>query len=295
MGRTLYEEFPAAREIYARANSLLGFNLAQCCFDGPLEQLTRTEVCQPALLTTSLAALEAIRPLLQDRWLPKATAGLSLGEYTALVAAGGLTVEDGVKLVWARGKFMEEAAAQAPGTMASVIGLAQPVVEALCQAAGVEMANLNSPDQIVISGSRPKVEQAVALAKGKGAKQAMVLTVGGAFHSALMQPAAAKLAAVLESTPVRPPRILTISNVTAQPEETPEQIRRQLAQQVTRPVRWEESMRYLLGLGIRTFLELGAGTVLKGLMRRIEPTAEVLSVQTAQDVRALEAQVARGA
>lgn len=287
MGRELAEEFPAAREIYDRANTLLGFNLSKICFEGPPEELTRTEVCQPALLTTSIAAFEAARPFLQDQWVVKAAAGLSLGEYTALVAAGALSFEDGLKLVWARGQFMEEAARQRPGTMASVVGLSTPVLEEMCREAGAEIANLNAPEQTVISGTKEAVARAATLAKTQGAKRVIELTVSGAFHSALMQPAAAKLAAVLESTTIHPPRTLVISNVTAQPEESPDLIRRQLAQQLTSSVRWEESMRYLLGLGLRTFVEIGPGTVLKGLLRRIEPEAQVVNIQTAQDIRAL--------
>lgn len=287
MGRALYDEFPAAREVFARANTILGFNLARVCFDGPQEELTRTEIAQPAILVTSLAVLEAARPVLQDRWVPKAAAGLSLGEYTALVAAGSLTFEEGLKLVWARGQFMEEAAKQAPGTMASIIGLRADVLQEVCQATGAQLANLNSPDQLVISGPAPAVAEAVAQAKAKGAKRAILLAVSGAFHSRLMQPASAKLATVLNATPVRPPAFPVISNVTATPHRTPEEIRAGLAQQLVAPVRWEDSVRALLGLGLRTFVEVGPGTVLKGLMKRIEPAAEVVTLQTADDIRAL--------
>lgn len=292
MGRDLYDEIPAVRDLYEQANSLLGFNLAARCFEGPAEELTRTEIAQPAILVTSLAVLEAARARLQDRWMPKAMAGLSLGEYTALVAAGALTVEDGIKLVWARGQFMDEAARREPGTMASILGLSVEAVQEICRQTGAELANLNSPDQLVISGRKPAVTEATALAKQQGAKRALELTVSGAFHSALMQPAAVKLAAVLDATPMRAPTVLVVSNVTAQPHPSkPETIRAQLARQMTSPVRWEESMRYLLGLGIRTFVELGPGTVLKGLLRRIEPSAEVLSVQSVKDLHALEVKV----
>lgn len=287
MGRELYDEFPAARDIFARANALLGFDLATLCFEGPQEELTRTEIAQPAILTTSIAALEAARCALEERYAPKAAAGLSVGEYTALVAAGALSFEDGLKLVWARGRFMEEAARQEPGTMASILGLNQAVVEEVCQATGAQVANLNAPEQIVISGRQAVVEQAMAQAKDRGAKRAIVLNVSGAFHSGLMQPAAAKLAAVLESTPVRPPKLLVVSNVTAKPHESPAGIKTLLARQLTSPVRWEESMRTLLGLGIRTFGELAPGTVLKGLLKRIEPSAEVVSIQTPVDIKAL--------
>ena len=292
MGRDLYDEIPAVRDLYERANALLGFNLAARCFEGPAEELMRTEIAQPAILVTSLAVLEAARARLQDRWVPKAMAGLSLGEYTALVAAGALTVEDGLKLVWARGQFMEEAARREPGTMASILGLGVEAVQEICRQAGAELANLNSPDQLVISGRKAAVTEAMVLAKSRGAKRAIELSVSGAFHSALMQPAADQLAAVLEATPMRAPGVLVVSNVTAQPHPSkPEAIRAQLARQVTSPVRWDESMRALLGLGIRTFVELGPGTVLKGLMRRIEPEAEVVSVQSLKDVQALEARV----
>lgn len=287
MGRDLADEFPEARQIFARANSLLGMNLSQICFEGPLTTLTKTEVCQPALLATSIATLEAARPRLSQRWTLKAVAGLSLGEYTALVAAGSLSFEDGLKLVWARGQFMEEAARRQPGTMAGVIGLTEAVILEICRATGAEVANFNAPEQIVISGRKAAVDQAAALAKARGARRVVTLTVGGAFHSSLMQPAAEKLKIVLESTPVHPPQVAVISNVTAHPQSDPLGIRQQLALQLVRPVRWGESMRTLLQLGIRTFFEIGPGTVLKGLMRRIEPTAEVISVQSAADIKAL--------
>lgn len=292
MGRELYQEFPAVRELYDRASSLVGFNLATRCFEGPAEELTRTEVAQPALLTTSMAVLEAARPLLKDRWMPKAMAGLSLGEYSALVAAGALTVDDGIKLVWARGQFMDEAARREAGAMASVLGLGVEPLQEICRATGAELANLNSPEQIVISGRTAAVAEASAQAKAAGATRVIELTVSGAFHSALMRPAAERLAAVLAATPMRAPTTLVISNVTAQPHpQKPEAIRAALATQLTSPVRWEASMRYLLGLGVRTFLELGAGTVLKGLMRKIDPTAEVLTVSSVDDLKALEAKV----
>ncbi|MBI4227647.1 MAG: ACP S-malonyltransferase [Candidatus Omnitrophica bacterium] len=292
MGRDLYEELPAVRDLYERASALVGFNLAEVCFHGPADALTRTEIAQPAIMTTSLAVLEAARPRLHDQWAPKAMAGLSLGEYTALVAAGALTVEDGLKLVWARGQFMDEAAQAEPGTMASVVGLSAEPLQEICRRTGAALANLNSPDQLVISGRAAAVAEASAQAKAAGAKRVVALSVGGAFHSALMQPAAQRLAAVLAATPLRAPSTIVVSNVTAQPHPpTPEAIRAALATQVTSPVRWEESMRYLLGLGIRTFLELGPGAVLKGLMRRIEPAAEVLSVQSLNDLRALDTRV----
>lgn len=292
MGRELYQEFAAVRALYDRASALLGFNLATKCFEGPPEELTRTDIAQPALLTTSMAVLEAAKPLLSDRWAPKAMAGLSLGEYTALAAAGALTVDDGIKLVWARGQFMEEAAKLEQGTMASILGFGVEPLREICRKTGAELANLNSPDQLVISGPKAAVLEAAAQAKAAGAKRAIELTVSGAFHSRLMQPAADKLTAVLAATPMQVPSTLVVSNVTAQPHPAqPDAIRAALAQQLTSPVRWEDSMRYLLGLGIRTFLELGSGTVLKGLMRKIEPAAEVISIGSVKDLHALDAKV----
>lgn len=287
MGKELYDEFPAARDIFSRANTLLGFNIAKLCFEGPQEELTRTEMAQPAILTTSIAAFEAVRSLTQDRIMPKAMAGLSLGEYSALVAAGALSFEDGLKLVWARGQFMEEAAKLQPGTMASILGLSVEAVKEICSESGAELANLNSADQIVISGRKEAVEKAAQLAKAKGAKRAIPLAVSGAFHSALMQPAATKLQTVLESIAIRTPELTVVSNVTAQPHQDPASIRKRLAEQVTHPVRWEESVRYLLGLGIRTYVETGPGTVLKGLLRKIEPAVEGFSVQNISDLQTL--------
>ncbi|MBI4313835.1 MAG: ACP S-malonyltransferase [Candidatus Omnitrophica bacterium] len=287
MGKELYNEFPAAREIFNRANSLLGFNLAKLCFEGPQEELARTEMAQPAILTASIAAYGAVRSLTQDRISPKAMAGLSLGEYSALVAAKSISFEDGLKLVWARGQFMEEAAKRQAGAMASILGLNVDAVRELCNETGAELANLNSADQIVISGRKEAIEKAALLAKAKGAKRAIPLAVSGAFHSTLMQPAAAKLKMVLESTAFRSPEVVVVSNVTAEPHADPASIRLRLAEQVTRPVRWEESVQYLLKLGVRTFVEVGPGSVLKGLLRKIEPAAEGFSVQNITDLQTL--------
>jgi len=294
MGRELYDQFPVARDVYARANSLLGFNLARLCFEGPEEELARTEICQPAIFTTSLAAWEVVRQVSQESVIPAGMAGLSLGEYTALTAAGSLSFEDGLKLVWARGKFMEEAARLERGTMATVMGLSLPAVQEICEAASVSLANLNAPEHLVLSGGVAAMERAVALAKARGAKRVVELAVGGAFHSALMQPAAAKLRTVLESAPFHSPGVLVLSNVTAKPHpQEPAQIKELLARQLTSPVQWEECVRYLLRLGVRTFVEVGPGAVLKALLRRIEPSAEAISVQTAKDVQTLAEKVAK--
>lgn len=288
MGKELAQAFPAAKQRFEEADRLLGFALSRLCWEGPAESLTRTGHCQPALYVTSLAALAALQSLVTCHLspvTPAAAAGLSLGEYTALAAAGALTFEEGLRLVRLRGEAMEEAAAASPGAMASILGLPLDRLEALCAETGAEVANLNSPDQVVISGRPEQVKAASELAKAQGAKRVVVLEVGGAFHSRLMQPAANRLKQALESVSIRPPALPVMSNVTAEAHPAGPQSRALLVEQLTKPVRWEASVRTLLSMGIRRFLEVGPGSVLKGLLRRIEPEAEVLLVGTAEQVR----------
>ena len=285
MGKSLCERFPAARAVFERANGLLGFDLAKICFDGPESELTRTDISQPAILTCSIATLAALgNPPCH------ATAGLSLGEYTALVCAGAIGFDSALPLVCDRGRYMQQASQERPGTMASIIALGrakvdQAVAEA-SQAGIVAVANLNCPGQIVISGEVQAVDKACEIAKAMGAKMAIKLNVAGAFHSPLMEPARTKLEARLKSVPILPPRFTVVSNVTGRPVDTPEQIRDTLARQVTSPVLWEESMRYLSGLGISEFCEIGPGKVLAGLMKRINPAATVKNVDGPESIAA---------
>jgi [acyl-carrier-protein] S-malonyltransferase len=278
MGHALYDALPAARELYDRANTILGYDLAKLCFEGPAEELDSTVHSQPALFVTSLAALESLRHETPDVVLScEAAAGLSLGEYTALVFAGAIDFESGLRLVQQRGAAMQEAADATPSGMVSILGLERSQVEALCDKARggetLQVANLLCPGNIVISGTNSACERAAEMAEGAGAMKAVPLAVAGAFHTPIMHPADEKLAAALANIEIRKPSIPVVSNVDAQPHDDPEEIRRLLVQQVVQPVRWEESMRYLLGRGYDQFYEVGPGRVLRGLMKRIDRKA----------------------
>lgn len=287
MGRDLCERFPLCREMFTRADSILQRPLSKLCFDGPETVLTQTDNAQPAIFLTSLVCWEALRVLIPN-FVFGAAAGLSLGEWTALVAAGALSFEDGLLLVQKRGQFMQAACEISGGSMVSIIGMDESAVAEVCQQTGVDIANLNCPGQIVISGETARIAAAAELAKRRGAKRVIPLAVAGAYHSRLMQSAQDKLAAALEPVRFRPPSALIVHNVTAQPASTPEEIKRLLIRQVTFPVRWADSMRWLLQQGYSRFIELGPGTVLSGLMKRIQPDAEILHVS---DCASLDAAV----
>jgi [acyl-carrier-protein] S-malonyltransferase len=287
MGRDLAAAFPSACGWFDRANAALGYDLSTICFNGPDAELTKTENAQPGIFLVSWVALQ----LLQERVLGlkfEATAGLSLGEFTALTAAGALSFEDSLRVVRQRGRFMQEACDITQGGMAAVIGLEEAPTREVCTEAGVVLANLNCPGQLVISGETEKILLAVDLAKAKGARRAIPLPVAGAYHSPLMASAQPKLQAELAKAKLSPPAVPVVSNVTAQPHTTPQQISARLVEQVTSSVRWEESMRYLLAQGFTRFIELGPGTALTGFMKRISKEAEVLNVA---DVGSLEATV----
>jgi [acyl-carrier-protein] S-malonyltransferase len=277
MGHDFAEQFPSARAWFGRANAVLGYDLAAICFQGPEPELTKTEHAQPGIFLVSWVALQ----LLQDRAPAltfEATAGLSLGEFTALTAAGAMSFEDGLRLVRQRGRFMQEACEATRGGMAAIIGLDEAPTREVCAQAGVALANLNSPGQIVISGAADRITQACELAKAKGARRALPLTVAGAYHSPLMASAQPKLQAELARVAVNPPSVPVISNVTAGPHEAPDTIRARLVEQVTSSVRWEQSMRYLLERGFTRFVELGPGTALSGFLKRIDKNAQALNV-----------------
>lgn len=284
MGRRLYETLPAARQLYDRASQILGYDLAKLCFEGPSEDLDSTVVSQPAIFVTSLAALESLRAESPEVVLScEATAGLSLGEYTALVFAGVIDFEDGVWLVQKRGEAMQEASDATPGGMVSILGLERSEVERLCEAARqgeiLQIANLLCPGNIVISGMLKACERAAELATQFGAMKTVPLAVAGAFHTPIMRPADERLAEALERVTLRRPRIPVISNVDARPHEDPEEIRALLIRQVVQPVLWEDSMRYLLAEGFDTFYEVGPGRVLRGLLRRIDRNATCQNVE----------------
>jgi [acyl-carrier-protein] S-malonyltransferase len=284
MGKDLAEKFLAARTLFGRANAALGYDLASVCFNGPEAELTKTENAQPGIYLVSWVAFQLLKERASGLQFD-ATAGLSLGEFTALAAAEVLSFDDGLKLVRQRGRFMQEACEATKGTMAAIIGLDETITREVCAQAGVELANLNCPGQSVISGEVERINQACDLAKTKGAKKAMPLTVAGAYHSRLMGSAQPKLKAALAAAALRPSIRAVISNVTATPHDSTEEIASLLVKQVTSSVRWEESMRYLLARGFTRFIELGPGKALSGFMKRIDKNAHILNVA---DVPTLE-------
>ena len=283
MGHELANAYPEARAIFERANDALGFDLAALCFRGPREELNRTSLCQPAILTTSIAALEAWQTQ-ADAPAPTACAGLSLGEYTALVLAGALTFEDAVVLVRTRGELMEEAARENPGAMMTLLGLGRERVNDAVEAANnyglAQVANLNAPGQIVISGSEAALDWLARRATDFGARRAIRLKVRGAFHSRLMAPAGERLARVLQEVAISQPKLPVVANVTAKFIRSAVEIRDLLVRQLTSPVLWEDSMRFLLAQGVERFIELGPGKVLSRLLRQIEPTVRAESIST---------------
>jgi [acyl-carrier-protein] S-malonyltransferase len=283
MGRQLAETLPAARKLFDRAAEVLGYDLAKLCFEGPAEKLDSTVYSQPALFVTSLAAIESLRHDKPDVVLAcEAAAGLSLGEYTALVFAGVMDFESGLTLVQQRGAAMQDAADAVASGMVSILGLEPAQVETLCdQARGddvLQVANFLCPGNIVVSGTNSACERVAKLAEQSGAMKALPLAVAGAFHTPIMQPAVDRLAAALANVTMRPPAIPVISNVDARPHSDPEEIRQIMIRQVVQPVRWEDSIRYLLGQGFDQFYELGPGRVLRGLLRRIDRQASCENV-----------------
>ena len=287
MGRDLCEKYAVCRQLFEQANSVLGRDLTQICFTGPEAVLTQTDNAQPGIFLTSLACLAAVQAQIPDLKFA-ATAGLSLGEFTALTAAGAVTFEDGLRMVQARGQFMQEACDTTQGGMASIINLDDAVLVEVCREADVDVANLNCPGQTVISGAKDKIVKAVELAKARGAKRAIPLPVAGAYHSRLMIGAQQKVAAELACLALRDPRVPVVANVSAQPGGSVAEIKDLLTRQVTGTVRWTESMQWLIAQGFTRFIELGPGAVLAGLMKRINKDVEVISVN---DCATLEAAV----
>lgn len=287
MGKDWAETSATARGMAAQADKALGFSISDIMFDGPDEELTKTSRCQPALFLHGLMALALIRERLPD-FTPVAAAGLSLGEFTAHVAAGSFSFEDGLRLVARRGEFMEEACNATQGAMAALIGGEEDQIRALAAAADVDVANLNAPGQIVLSGTAAGIDTAVALAKEYGVRRAIKLNVAGAYHSRLMQSAQDKLSAELAGVSIQTPSMPVICNFAARPVAEPAEIRRMLENQVTGSVRWTESIQALIAMGHRTFLELGPGKVIAGLVSKIDKDVTVYSVE---DLASLEAAV----
>lgn len=275
MGRQLAESLPAARRLYDRAAEVLGYDLAEVCFQGPAERLDATAVSQPALYVTSLAALVQLkrdRPEVAERAV--AAAGLSLGEYTALAFAGALEFEDGLRLVHERGVAMQAAADAEASGMVSILGLELAQIEQLCRQAAqggiLQVANHLCPGNVVVSGNKGACARIAELAPAAGAMKAIVLNVAGAFHTPLMEPAVPRLRAALAAAPLSRPRIPVVSNVDALPHDDPAEIRRLLERQITAPVLWEATLRRLLAQGVSEFYEVGPGRVLRGLVKRID-------------------------
>ena len=275
MGRQAALALPAAQRLYQQAGEVLGYDLARLCFEGPAEELDSTVFSQPALFVTSLAAIEQLRDKSPDVVLAcEATAGLSLGEYTALVFAGAMEFEDGLRLVAVRGEAMQEAADATPSGMVSVLGLERAQVEQICadarQGETLLVANVLCPGNIVISGTNSACERAAEMAQAAGAVKAVPLAVAGAFHTPIMDSAVERLREALTQTRIARPSIPVISNVDAQAHFDPDEIRELLLRQIVSSVRWEESMRNLLTGGFDQFYEVGPGRVLRGLLKRIE-------------------------
>ena len=271
MGKELAEKYPVARQTFAEADEALGYNLSQLCFEGPEEKLRLTEITQPAILTVSVAASR----VLQEKGVnPGFVAGHSLGEYSANVAAGTMSFPDAVRTVRKRGKYMQEAVPVGVGAMAAILGMDLERVTAVCAEAAqgevCEPANINSAEQIVISGHAPAVERATRLASERGAKRAIMLPVSAPFHCSLMKPAQDRLAADLQSLPFKQPAVPIVGNVDAALIEDGDRARDALIRQVTGAVKWEQSVRLLIASGIQTFVEVGPGKVLCGLMRQID-------------------------
>ena len=285
MGRDLYEAYPSVRALYARANELLGFDLARLSFEGPPDELRRTQVTQPALFVHSYA----LQGLLRRRgFRPGMAAGHSLGEFTAFASAGALSFAEGMRLVARRAAAMTAAAERQPGAMAAIIGLDPVLLEKFCTALppgeNAVVANINSDQQLIVSGSKVGVETVIKAAVAAGARRALPLAVSGAFHSPLMEPARAGLAQALAEAPFRAPRMPVYCNVTAQPAQTSGEIRSLLERQLVSPVRWSEQVRRMAADGADEFIEIGAGSVLSGLVKRIAPEVRVRTVSTLKDV-----------
>jgi [acyl-carrier-protein] S-malonyltransferase len=288
MGAELAREFPAARQVFEEADEALNAPLSRLCFEGPEDALRLTENTQPAMLTVAVAAIRALQ--VEFPFEPELAAGHSLGEYGALVAAGALEFSDAVRIVRERGRLMQAACPDGAGTMAALIGLSPVVVDEICREVSVDgmiavKANLNGPGQIVIAGNTAAVRRAVDLAKERGAPMAVELKVSAPFHCPLMQPAREAMAQVLEPVAIKPPAFAVIANVTAQINRDPDRIKPLLLEQITAPVRWEESMGVLRAAGISNAIEPGCGRVLAGLMRRIDKTIKVRTVEDAASLR----------
>ncbi|MBI5287751.1 MAG: ACP S-malonyltransferase [Chloroflexi bacterium] len=284
MGRDVYDAFPSARDLYERADAVLGRPISKLCFEGPDDVLGKTFNAQPALFVTCIALLTVAREEAALAEAPAFVAGHSLGEYTALTAAGAISFEDGLRLVETRGRVTQAAADATPGGMAAVIGLDEAAAQAVCDEAGVELCNINSPGQLVIGGAKGKMVRACELALARGAKRAIPLDVSGAFHTSLMEPAVAEFSAALAAIEIKPPQVPVVANDAARPMTEPDAIRAELAYQLTHPVRWVQCVEYMAGQGVDTFVEIGPGRVLTGLIKRIASGTTLKNINGAGSV-----------
>lgn len=280
MGQEFYENYSKSREIFRYGDERLGISLSDIIFKGPEDDLKLTVNTQPAILTVSTAILQIV---FDEGITPEYVAGHSLGEYSALVAAGSIEYGDAVWLVRKRGEFMQEAVPPGEGTMAAILGLEMDLVEKVCQEASlvgvVEPANYNSPGQLVIAGSTPAVEKAIEISKNLGAKRAMLLPVSGPFHSSLLRPASIRLNEAMKSIKISPPKQPVMANINAKLSTNPDEIRQNLIAQVSGPVLWQQSVENLIKLGINTFVEIGPGKVLTGLIKKIDKTVELYNIE----------------
>jgi [acyl-carrier-protein] S-malonyltransferase len=284
MGRDWAAATPAAKELFDKASAVLGYDLAQVCFEGPKEKLDSTVYSQPALFVSSLAALEVLKQKSPEAVAAcQFAAGLSLGEYSALAFAGALGFEDGVRVVAERGAAMQAAADATPSGMVSILGMEREKIEQLCQECAqgdvLQVANLLCPGNIVVSGSKGACARIAQAAIAAGAMKTIPLAVAGAFHTSIVEPAVARLQAALANVPLKTPRIPVVSNVDAQPHSDPEEIRALLVKQVVSPVLWEDSLRWLIAQGVNQVYEVGPGRVLRGLMKRIDRKIDCLGVE----------------
>jgi len=284
MGKELYDTFSVAKETYKRADKILGFDIRALCFEGPPEELNTTKNSQPAILVTSIAALYAFKSTSGKNIRPSACAGLSLGEYSALVAADVLSFENAVRLVRLRGEFMEEASLKNPGKMAAIMGFEISLVEELAREGGCEIANLNCPGQVIISGDSLTVEKTIELAKAKGSAKCILLNVSGPFHSSLMKRASERLKKELKTVSFNRPNVPFISNVNANFVDDVDSIRENLALQVNHRTLWEASIRLMIKEGIKEYYEIGPGKVLKGLLGKIDRNLNVYNIEKPADI-----------
>jgi [acyl-carrier-protein] S-malonyltransferase len=294
MGRDLAEKFPAARKVFEEADEALGFSLSELCFNGPAEQLQLTENTQPAILTVSIAALRAA----QAEGFPRAefVAGHSLGEYSALVAAGALNLGDAIRTVRARGRYMQQAVPVGAGAMAAILGADLETVNAGCEEASqgevCSAANINSPGQVVIAGAAGAIDRAIVILKERGAKRAMKLNVSAPFHCAMMKPAQDRLASDLDTIQFSDSEMPLVTNVDARAVRSGDLLRDSLVRQVSQPVRWLESVEFLISQGVKTFIEIGPGKVLSGLVRQIDRSVQCVNVEDEASLRAAREAIA---